>query len=145
MLHSLLNRQLKKSRIDEQTCPESEQWQDFLERVNRAYTEADQERYLIERSLMISSQEMQEVYEQLRQSETRYALAAQGANDGLWDWDLITGEVYCSPRWMEILGIDSDEGQMPDQNLWLERIHPDDRTAVSNEFEAHLRGEAKNF
>lgn len=145
MLHSLLNRQLKKSCLEEQVCPEQEQWQDFLKRINRAYTEADQERYLIERSLMISSQEMQEVYEQLRESETRYVLAAQGANDGLWDWDLVTGDVYYSPRWMEILGIELSDEPLPSKNCWLERIHSDDRNAVSTEFEAHLKGKAKNF
>ncbi len=145
MVHSLLNRQLKKCQLDEETCPEQEQWQDFLERINRAYTEADQERYLIERSLMISSQEMQEVYEQLRESETRYALAAQGANDGLWDWDLVTGEVYHSPRWMEILGIGADENILFTKKCWLERIHPDDRDAVADELKAHLKDEAKNF
>ncbi len=145
MLHSLLNRQLKKCRLDEQACPKPEQWQGFLERINRTYTEADQERYLIERSLMVSSQEMQEVYEQLRESETRYALAAQGANDGLWDWDLVTGGVFCSPRWMEILGMESDKEQMPDKELWLEKVHPDDRATVVGDFKTHLKGETTNF
>ena len=145
MLHSLLNRQLKKCELRESEYPEKEQWQDFLERINRTYTESDQERYLLERSLMISSREMQEVYEQLQESETRYALAAKGANDGLWDWDLVTGDVYYSPRWMEILGIESDDKLLPCKNCWLERIHPDDRDTVSTELEAHLKCETTSF
>ena len=145
MLHSLLNRQLKKCELRETENPKKEQWQDFLERINRTYTESDQERYLLERSLMISSREMQEVYEQLQKSETRYALAAKGANDGLWDWDLVTGDVYYSPRWMEILGIESDDKLLPCKNCWLERIHPEDRDAVSTELEAHLKGETASF
>jgi signal transduction histidine kinase/DNA-binding response OmpR family regulator len=76
MIHSLLKRQLKRIGIlDEATPPSAEAWQQFLERVSRAYVEADQERYLLERSLAISSRETQELYENLRQSsESRIAV-----------------------------------------------------------------------
>jgi diguanylate cyclase (GGDEF)-like protein/PAS domain S-box-containing protein len=65
----------------------------------------------------------------LRESEERYALAVQGANDGLWDWNLITGEVYWSPRWRSILGLNDEEvGTSADE--WLLRVHPEDIDAV---------------
>ena len=65
-------------------------------------------------------------------SEARYALAATGAHDGLWDWDLAAGTVYFSPRWKEIVGCADDEvGHTP--NEWLGRIHPDDRMRVHGE------------
>lgn len=145
MLHSVLNRQLKKFKLNENTPPTAEQWRQFLERVNRAYTESDQERYLMERSMMISSQEMQEVYKQLRKSEARYALAAQGANDGLWDWDLISEDYYYSPRWLEIIGANPNDTYVFSRNCWLGRIHSDDLNAVMSDLEAHLAGKTQHF
>jgi diguanylate cyclase (GGDEF)-like protein/PAS domain S-box-containing protein len=65
----------------------------------------------------------------LRQSEERYALAAQAANDGLWDWDVRTGQVYYSARWKEMLGLPAGAvTSQPDE--WLERVHPDDRPTL---------------
>jgi diguanylate cyclase (GGDEF)-like protein/PAS domain S-box-containing protein len=68
----------------------------------------------------------------LAASNRRYALAAQGAHDGLWDWDLAAGTVYYSPRWKEIVGCaDPEVGAGPAE--WLDRIHPDDRARVEAE------------
>ena len=62
---------------------------------------------------------------QLEASELRYALITEAANDGLWDWDLKTNEVYYSPRWKEMLGYEDDEiGDTPEE--WTKLIHPDD-------------------
>src|SRR5687767_4105401 len=60
-----------------------------------------------------------------RTVDSRLALAIEGANDGLWDWDLHTNAVYYSPRWATTLGYDTFE---PDDRVedWLPRIHPDD-------------------
>jgi signal transduction histidine kinase len=66
MDHSLVKRQLKKLGLDNTVAPTLAIWQQFLERVSQAYAEADRERYLLERSLAISSQEMQELYENLQ-------------------------------------------------------------------------------
>lgn len=80
----------------------------------------------------------------LRVSEQRYALAAKGANDGLWDWDLDTGQVFYSPRWKEMLGLESnEEGQVIGE--WLNRIHPDDAKAVQAALRAHLEGRTAQF
>jgi diguanylate cyclase (GGDEF)-like protein/PAS domain S-box-containing protein len=80
----------------------------------------------------------------LRESEERYALAARGANDGLWDWNLTTGTVYFSPRWKLMLGSDEEEvGGSPDE--WFTRIHPDEATRVRGDVDAHLTGRTKQF
>jgi diguanylate cyclase (GGDEF)-like protein/PAS domain S-box-containing protein len=76
--------------------------------------------------------------EALRASEERYALAAQGANDGLWDWDLVSGKIYFAPRWKAMLGYDdADIGTSPDE--WFRRLHPDDRERVEWRLLAHTR------
>jgi diguanylate cyclase (GGDEF)-like protein/PAS domain S-box-containing protein len=69
---------------------------------------------------------------ELASSNRRYALAAVGAHDGLWDWDLAAGRVYYSPRWKEIVGCaEAEIGAAPEE--WLNRIHPDDRARVEAE------------
>ena len=82
--------------------------------------------------------------EALRRSEERYALAARGANDGLWDWDLSSGKVYYSPRWLEMLGLDQG-GVAPESASWLERIPNDDREQVQHALRAHFDGQVSHF
>ncbi|CAN5195046.1 hypothetical protein BH09SUM1_BH09SUM1_07360 [soil metagenome] len=82
--------------------------------------------------------------EALAESEQRYALAARGANDGLWDWDLRRNEIYLSARWKEILGHAEHElSNKPEE--WLDRVHPEEREEHKQKLEAHLNGETEHF
>ena len=86
----------------------------------------------------------QDAVADLRESEERYALAVQGANDGLWDWNLITGEVYWSPRWRAILGIEGEKvGSSADE--WLLRVHPEDIAGVRSALTSYLQSESGHF
>ena len=67
MTHQLLKRQLKKAGLAEASVPDPESWDKFLTLVEKSYADADQDRVLLERSLEISSKEMQELYENLKQ------------------------------------------------------------------------------
>jgi len=98
----------------------------------RATKSADDEIGLLIDSFndMLSQIQLQE--ESLRESEERYALAAQGANDGLWDWKPGTNEVYLSSRWKEMLGY-TDAEIHPNLDEWFSRIHPSDRERVKSE------------
>ena len=85
-----------------------------------------------------------EVEKALRVSEERYALAAQGANDGLWDWNLEDNFIYFSPRWKTMLGYQENEiGSSPEE--WLDRIHDADRERVKHEIDAHRKGITPHF
>jgi diguanylate cyclase (GGDEF)-like protein/PAS domain S-box-containing protein len=82
--------------------------------------------------------------QQLRESEERYSLATQGANDGLWDWDIRSQEIYFSPRWKSMLGFaDNQIGKSPMD--WFGRIHPADRASVEKSIAGHLKGEVGHF
>ena len=80
----------------------------------------------------------------LRVSEERYALAARGSNDGLWDWDVVAGTVHYSRRWKAMLGLAEDEVR-PDVEEWLGRVHPDDIDRVRRRITAHLEGKTHHF
>jgi len=74
----------------------------------------------------------------LRESEQRYALAARGANDGLWDWDLVHGSVHFSPRCLALLGLAADEAQGID--TLGKPLAPAAREGLQAAIEAHLQG-----
>ncbi|HEY0511220.1 MAG TPA: EAL domain-containing protein [Thermoanaerobaculia bacterium] len=80
----------------------------------------------------------------LRDSEERYALAVDGAKDGLWDWDLRRGRIYFSSRWKAMLGFQNgDIGDDPAE--WFSRMHPDDQPVVQLALSAHLAGRSPDF
>src|SRR5205085_2854809 len=78
--------------------------------------------------------------ELLRQSEERYALAVRGSNDGLWDWNVLTNEVYYSPRYKAHLGFEDHELEN-DFITFLTRLHPDDHDRVLTALREHLEGD----
>ncbi len=82
--------------------------------------------------------------EALRKSEERYTLAVAGANDGIWDRDLGSGEVYFSPRWKSMLGY-ADHEITNDVNEWKSRIHPDDYEWVMKAHTDYLEGNRPSY
>jgi PAS domain S-box-containing protein len=82
--------------------------------------------------------------EALRKSEERFSLAMQGAYDGLWDWDLETGEVFYSPRWKSMLGYPEDEIE-PHFRAWERLVHPEDMGPAMAVVEAFRAGEINRF
>lgn len=67
-MHRLLSRQLRKLKLKPETLPSQDEWERLLTQVNSSYEAADQDRYTLERSLTISSEEMQAMYESQRDS-----------------------------------------------------------------------------
>ncbi len=73
----------------------------------------------------------------LRTSEARYERAINGANDGIWEWELTTGKCYLSPCYKRLLGFEDHElPNVPES--FFDRIHPEDKQWVGEVIRAHL-------
>ena len=81
---------------------------------------------------------------ELQANGERFVLAMQGANDGLWDWNLETDEIYYSPRWKSMLGYTEHELENV-LETWANLMHPDDRNRVLRMVDLYLSGEADSF
>ena len=77
--------------------------------------------------------------EALLASEVRYALISRAANDGIWDWDIPSGEVYYSSRWREIVGAEPGK-RLSTLDDWLSRVHPEDVLRLKREIDEHIAG-----
>ena len=75
----------------------------------------------------------------LRESEERLTLAFAGAQEGVWDWNLVTGDVVYSPRWKQMLGYADDEVE-PHVSSWERLLHPDDLPRAQEVNESVARG-----
>jgi len=82
--------------------------------------------------------------EELRKSQEQYALAAEGANDGLWDWDIAANEIYHSPRWKSMLGYEVNE-LTSGFEAWRKLIHPDDLDHATTALDNYLTGKADTY
>jgi diguanylate cyclase (GGDEF)-like protein len=80
----------------------------------------------------------------LKRQQQRLALAADGASDGLWEWDLRAETLYVTARWRAMLGLPATAGIMKPEE-WLDRVHADDVAGLKEAIEAHLCGDTDHF
>lgn len=81
--------------------------------------------------------EQQQAAAQLREQEERWQLALQGNNDGIWDWNIQTNEVFFSSRWKEMLGY-GDREIANHLDEWSKRVHPEDLEPVMQLIQDHF-------
>ncbi len=88
--------------------------------------------------------ERKEAEEALRTNEERLKLALEATDDGLWDWDIVSGDVYFSPKFLQMLGY--DEGEL-EGNLdsWINLLHPEDLPQVMERVNHHLLGRTSAY
>ncbi|MFQ5734396.1 MAG: PAS domain-containing protein, partial [Planctomycetaceae bacterium] len=87
--------------------------------------------------LLLEVGEREKAERALRESEQRYELAVRGTADGIWDWDILSGSVYRSPRVWELLGYDAEEIS-PTFDGFSSLLHPDDRDRAQDAVRRHL-------
>ncbi|MFG0454433.1 EAL domain-containing protein [Shewanella mangrovisoli] len=81
---------------------------------------------------------------QLNDSEQRWLFAVEGSRNGIWDWNIRSGEVFLSDRWKEMIGYQPDELEEVFQT-WETRLHPDDKQAVLDCLQEYVSGKTKEF
>jgi PAS domain S-box-containing protein len=85
-----------------------------------------------------------EVGEELHKTEERFALAVRGTDAGIWDWDLLTGRVYFSPRWKSMLGYAEDEVEGRFEG-WERLLHPQERDRAGATLRDYLEGRSPAY
>ncbi len=82
----------------------------------------------------------------LRESEERYALAMEGANEGHWDWDIPTDRLFLSPK-MKMLGGQDPRSDIVSRTEWRRKtlMHPDDEPRFEERLREHFEGRTARF
>lgn len=115
-LHKLIQRQLKKSKMAWDSLPtDQEEWQQFIQSVSNAYENSDQERYLLERSMELSSHELLSLNEKLENAQSISRL-------GYWSYDKEIDRIQWSNTLTEICGLNSSITPVSYEDFF-KRIH----------------------
>ena len=88
--------------------------------------------------------EKKRIEQDLKESQERFLLAMKASRDGLFDWDLITNDIYYSPGWKSMLGYEYHEIENK-FSVWEELTEPVDRLNTLDEMNWHLQGKTKRF
>jgi len=77
------------------------------------------------------------IEDDLKESEERYSLTVESVNEGVWEWNVPTGEAYFSPTYYKILGYDDEEFPASYESF-RSLIHPDDVDSFEKELQHHI-------
>lgn len=91
-----------------------------------------------------SQSQKNEIVSTLKENEERLKLAMEGTKDGLWDWNVATGDVYYSPQWMTMLGYQPYELES-NFETWEMLVHPDDMEPATEKVNDYLSGSIPKY
>lgn len=130
----LLRKPFDPAEVGQLACALTEKWH----LARRAHLKLEQLRSMVEEQ----TRDLAAANRDLTESEARYALAAQGANDGLWDWNMDTGRVFFSPRWKALVGLEADAPVPAALEGFLGLAHADDVVQLAEAFDQLRTGVA---
>ncbi len=81
----------------------------------------------------------------LKSKTLRYALALQGTQDGIWDWNLENNKIFYSDRWKNMLGLKKGQKFGNSPQKWFKRVHPHDLPQLLHLIDVHLEGKTDYF
>ena len=98
----------------------------------------------VAKQVNLPPEQLGELYDALKEREERLALVIEGTNDGIWDWNLKTNEVYFSPRWKSMLGYEDHELANCYED-WERLLHPDDLERARAKIQSYLSGQSQIY
>jgi len=104
----------------------------------------EREIQLVNENLTIQITDRQLAEASLRESEERWQFALEGNRDGVWDWNLVTNEVFFSNRWKEMFGYDEND-VINNLEEWEKRVHPEDKAPFYDGVYRHFDPEISPF
>lgn len=94
--------------------------------------------------ILVDITERKLLEERLHAGDARWKLALEAVGDGVWDWNVQTGEVVFSRRFEQLYGFDKNQYGQRLQD-WSSRIHPDDKTQLMADLQAYLSGQLDHY
>jgi PAS domain S-box-containing protein len=132
MMHRIITRPIMALATIARNVTEKQDYQ------TRASETAPDELGLLTRSFNQMLDQIQSRDQRLQDSQQRFEVAVMGSSDGLWDWNLVTNEVYFSPRWKTMLGFTDEE--IPNSfAVFRQLVHRDDVESVVARQEEYLK------
>ncbi len=104
--------------------------------------EYDNQQYVVAQIRDITEQQRQQKL--LQDERDRFSLAVEGSQDGIWDWNLKTGDIFFSTRYKEILGF-SEQTFNYDSETWVKLVYPEDISDLNDDIQNHLNGKSEFF
>ncbi|MGK7918585.1 MAG: response regulator [Trichodesmium sp.] len=112
-------------------------FQDYLEQTSIELKKSDER-------IKQYNQDRQKIQENHSRTQESTALVIEATQDGIWDWNIKTNEIFYSSEWKKMLGYKDDEIS-PKIDEWLNRIHPEDIDKVSAAVQQHLANKNPNY